>query len=74
MEKQCGENLKYNKTSKEHSCKTFGKYFPTKSKLIRHERIHTGEKLYKCVICEKTFSDGFNLANHKMIHIGKKNI
>ena len=41
------------KDNKGHSCKTCGKAFPSKSKLIIHERVHTGEKPYHCDICEK---------------------
>ena len=71
MEKQWSENLEYNRRSEEHSCNTRGKSFNAKSKLNRHESIHTGEKPHKCDICEKTFSDSTTLAYHKKIHIGK---
>ena len=60
------QNLK----TKEHSCKTCSKSFQYKSKLISHERIHTGEKPFACIICEKTFNQSSSLTQHMKLHTG----
>ena len=36
--------------------------------LKKHERIHTGEKLFHCKICPKKFNDSSNLRKHEKIH------
>ena len=58
--------------SKEHSCKTCGKYFSLKSRLVIHERIHTGEKAHECDICKKSFVQSSDLFKHKRKHTGVK--
>ena len=68
MEVDKGEKQKY--YSKKHSCKTCGKTFPFKSKLITHEMIHTGDQPYKCYFCEKTFNRRSPLVDHLRIHTG----
>ena len=35
-------------------------------------RMQTGEKPYKCDVCEKAFTDAVVLKKHKRIHTGEK--
>ena len=70
MEGEGGDKQKFH--SNEHSCNFCGKSFPAKSRLIIHERSHTGEKPFSCDLCKKTNSRNDKLNKHKRIHTGEK--
>ena len=53
-------------------CPECGKDFPTRERLTKHERTHTGEKPYGCDVCGKYFSDSSNLTRHMRTHTGEK--
>jgi uncharacterized Zn-finger protein len=69
-EGEIGEKVKHSRIK--HSCIICGILFQSRSLLIRHERIHTGEKPYKCNLCLNTFTKSSHLAQHMRIHTGEK--
>ena len=56
-------------SSRRNACRYCEKSFVWKSRLVMHERIHTGDKPYSCVICEKSFTQKSHLRTHMMRHI-----
>lgn len=76
---QIKSSLKHKKYNKDldrrgftHSCPTCGKSFKKNSQLIRHVRIHTGEKPFVCEFCNKAFNQKNALNIHRTKHTGEK--
>ena len=53
-------------------CKTCAKNFTVKKNLMRHMKIHSGQKPYQCKTCSKCFNNSKTLKNHKITHTQEK--
>lgn len=59
-----------NLSNVEHVCVYCGRVFNRHNSLVRHEKLHTGERPFICDICPRRFYRKSHLQDHIIFHIG----
>uniref|UniRef100_A0A4W3HK44 C2H2-type domain-containing protein n=1 Tax=Callorhinchus milii TaxID=7868 RepID=A0A4W3HK44_CALMI len=59
-------------TKREHRCLECGRRFTQASSLLRHRRVHTGERPFTCQVCGKGFIQASDLVKHSRVHSGER--
>ncbi|KAG8227724.1 hypothetical protein J437_LFUL008006 [Ladona fulva] len=71
--RKTGENSdRNNSVVKKYPCDHCHMSFNFRSNLLRHERVHSGERPFKCTICSKSFSQNEHLVRHDRVHSKEK--
>lgn len=65
---QNSENMDVSEANRIHPCEYCGKKFRFQSNLLVHKRSHTGEKPYKCSVCNHACSQSSKLKRHMKVH------
>lgn len=56
----------------QHLCATCGKRFRSRSNLVLHERIHSGDRRHACATCGRRFVQRGALVAHARAHAGQR--